>query len=239
MFVLPISRTPVELRVPTGQDEMMISGAGGVHQRVEVVRRLAPPARSGVDWHLLPYVDVDAALLGLRQFLYGDKLVAEIQCPACGAWGDIQLSIAEYLRANRPPSRRVEAPSYVPTVRQVLSVIAEYGPGEAGARALEAECLSDCCSLEAQRKRAELEKAAPCLAGHIEGLCPHCGMVVTAWFDPGGFVLGELGIRATALLQEVHLLASRYGWSEETILALPEQRRAAYAASITEESYLK
>jgi hypothetical protein len=237
MFVLPISRAPVELRAPSGHDELMISEAGGgsVGQRVEVVRRLALPTSPGADWYLLPYVDIDAALLGLRQFLYGDKLVAEIQCSACGAWGDIQLSITEYLRANRPRGRRAETPSYVPTVSQVLSAVAEHGPGEAAARALEAACLRACNSKEARRKRAELERAAPPLAGPVEGLCPRCGTTVSGWFDPGGFVLAELGARAAALLQEVHLLASRYGWSEEAILAMPERRRAAYAETITAE----
>src|SRR5271169_2576347 len=98
MFVLPVSRTPVELRAPTGHDDILIAeGAVSAHFRVEVARRLAPPLGAGLDWNTLPYVDVDAALLALRQFLTGDKLVAEIQCRACGAWGDVHLSIAEYL----------------------------------------------------------------------------------------------------------------------------------------------
>src|SRR5260370_342236 len=117
MFVLPVSRAPVELRAPRGHDDMMIAeGAVGVHLRVEVVRRLAG-----------------------------------------------------------------------------------------------------------------LERAAPRLAGPVEGVCPSCGEKVSGWFDPGAFVLAELRTRAQTLLEEVHLLASRYGWSEEVILNLPGRRRAAYA----------
>src|SRR5204862_6194077 len=32
------------------------------------------------------------------QFLTDDRLVAELQCPECKTWGDVELSIAEYLR---------------------------------------------------------------------------------------------------------------------------------------------
>jgi hypothetical protein len=236
MFVLPVSRIPVELRAPVGHDDMMISeGAGGARLRVEVVRRLAPPARSGVDWQTLPFVDVDAALLALRQFLSGDRLVAEIACVACGSWGDTQLSIAEYLKANRPSNRKEPAPPYVPTVRQVLDAVAGYGPGEAAASALEAECLRECTPDEGRRRKAGLEKTAPPLAGPVEGVCPGCGATVSGWFDPGEFVLTELRARAATLMEEVHLLAARYGWSEEAILALPAGRRAAYAELIVAE----
>jgi hypothetical protein len=235
MFVLPVSRAPVELRAPRGHDDMMIAeGAVGVHLRVEVVRRLAPPARPATDWQVLPFVDVDAALLGLRRFLSGDRLVAEIACSACGAWGDVHVSIAEYLEANRPSAVR-EIPAYIPTVAQVLAAVAKYGPGEAAARALEAECLRDCSPEEGRRRRAGLERAAPPLAGPVEGVCPSCGEKVSGWFDPGAFVLAELRTRAQTLLEEVHLLASRYGWSEEAILDLPGRRRAAYAEAIAAE----
>jgi hypothetical protein len=187
---------------------------------------------------MLPYVDVDAALLGLRQFLSGDRLVAEIACSVCGAWGDVHVSIADYLKANRPSGAR-EIPSHTPTVRQVLAAVAEHGPGEAAARALEAECLRECSPEERRRLRAGLEQVAPPLAGPVEGVCPNCGEKVSGWFDPGEFVLAELRTSAATLLQEVHLLASRYGWSEEAILDLPGRRRTAYAEWIAAEGRAK
>jgi hypothetical protein len=77
MFVLPVSGAPVILHVPNGRDDMLLSERGGseARLRVEVVRRLAPPSSAAIEWDSLPFVDVDAALLGLRQFLAGDHLI--------------------------------------------------------------------------------------------------------------------------------------------------------------------
>jgi hypothetical protein len=217
---------------------MMLAESAGsdVRLRVEVVRRLAPPTRSGTDWESLPYVDVDAALLGLRQFLAGDRLVAEIQCPHCGVRGDVELSILEYLRANRPRTRRGGMRYRIPTVRHVLAAVNEYGAGESALQALETQCIGEYSGKELRRAREDLERTAPPLGGPIEGACPHCAGVVLGWFDPGAFVIAELRTRAMMLMEEVHLLASRYGWSEDAILALPGPRRGAYAEMIAAEA---
>jgi hypothetical protein len=42
------------------------------------------------------------------------------------------------------------------------------------------------------------------------------------------FVWEEIEACAARLLDDVHVLARAYGWSERAILALPEMRRAAY-----------
>ena len=145
MFVLPVSGAPVTLRVPSGRDDMLLAETHGSEARVRVcvVRQLAPPARVGAQWDSLPFVDVDAALLALRQFLAGDRLVAEIQCTHCTSWGDMELSIAEYLTAKRPRPGKGSSPARIPTVEQVLAAIDEHGPGESAARAIEAASLRD------------------------------------------------------------------------------------------------
>jgi hypothetical protein len=231
VFVLPVSRTPVTLRVPSGHDEVFLaeSAGGGVGLRIEVVRRLAPPARE--DWHALPYVDVDAALLALRQFLAGDRLVAEFRCAACGDWLDATLSIDQYLKANRPRAVRATLPVITPTAGRVLVAVEELGPAAAES-ALAAESLKDCSPRDARRALALLEKVAPPLSGPVDGACSQCGAAVSAWFDPGGFVIAELRARAVMVFEEVHLLASRYGWTEDSIHSMPGRRRAAYAGLV-------
>jgi hypothetical protein len=58
--------------------------------------------------------------------------------------------------------------------------------------------------------------------------CAACGHAWSAELDVASFVWDEIDARARHLLDEVHLLASAYGWSESDILTLPESRRAAY-----------
>lgn len=70
---------------------------------------------------------------------------------------------------------------------------------------------------------------APPLAGPLSGTCPNCGTEVSTHFDPRRYVLAELRARARFVAEDLHILAARYHWTERTILALPSQRRAAYA----------
>ncbi len=58
--------------------------------------------------------------------------------------------------------------------------------------------------------------------------CPDCGQAWVAPLDVPGFLWAELTDFAMRLLQDVHVLASGYGWSEAEILALTPARRQAY-----------
>ena len=82
-----------------------------------------------------------------------------------------------------------------------------------------------------ERRRAlrAMETVAPCLSGEIEGRCPECGATARFWFDPHRYVQRELKYEAEFLYEDVNLLAGRYHWPEEKILALPRSRRVQYA----------
>jgi hypothetical protein len=255
MFLLPVSQVAVTPRAPDGHDELFLAegAVDSIAQRVATVRRLAPPVDASVDWDALPYADVDAALLAVRRHLQGDRLCAELRCAECGAWGDVVLSVRGYLADKRP--RRVAAvtPSQdgwlackdalfrIPSTAAVLSAL---GPGRPVAEAATI-LLRDCVAPGADagprparslaRVSALLDRIAPRLAGLIQGICPQCGQLARGWFDPGQFVLRELQARAGAVFEQIHLIASRYGWSEASILALPSRRRALFAGFIAQD----
>jgi hypothetical protein len=104
----------------------------------------------------------------------------------------------------------------------------------------EAELLRRCVepATVSQRARYRVERAmqamAPSLSQSVKGACPHCGSVIEAYFSVQAFVLRELRNRAVSILRDIHLLAWRYNWREEEILALPGSRRMLYAAMIAE-----
>ena len=59
-----------------------------------------------------------------------------------------------------------------------------------------------------------------------------CSACETSWqsvLDVAAFVWTEPAAQAERLLQDVHLLARAYGWSEEQTLALGNSRRTAYS----------
>lgn len=80
--------------------------------------------------------------------------------------------------------------------------------------------------------RDALGKADPLVAFAVECQCPACGAAVEVDVDLESIALQRLRGRQEALLREIHLLASHYGWSEEAIAALPAARRARYVALI-------
>jgi hypothetical protein len=68
----------------------------------------------------------------------------------------------------------------------------------------------------------------------LESACPACGRSVTCVLDAASFTLEEFARRGALLTQEVHLLAWHYHWSENEILSLPSDRRAAYLSLIND-----
>lgn len=75
---------------------------------------------------------------------------------------------------------------------------------------------------------AALESASP--AGAVEVLvrCAGCDVERETALDVPALLWAEVEARALALLEEVHVLAVAYGWTEPEVLALPAQRRATY-----------
>ena len=74
-------------------------------------------------------------------------------------------------------------------------------------------------------RMGELDPLAEVL---IDLRCERCGQQWQALFDIVTFFWTELQARSRRLLQEVDLLARNYGWTEDAVLRLSEQRRRLY-----------
>jgi len=258
LFRLPASQILVVLRRPAGREELQLAEAPAVdlHLAVSLLARLAEVAPgegegAAIDWWGMPHTDVDAALLALRRLLRGPRIVATARCaaPGCGRRVDLDFEIGDYLEHHAPRLPRGvvaddDEPGWfslasdrlrfrLPTAADQLAIAGRAG-GEA---LLVRRCLRPPSAPARLRRRAEaaMEALAPSLVGELNGACPECGVALAVRFDPLQFVLRELRERAAGLLDEVHLLASRYGWSEAEILALPHERRARYAELILGE----
>ena len=62
--------------------------------------------------------------------------------------------------------------------------------------------------------------------------CPACGHEDGAAFDIAAYLWEEIDSHARQLLDDIHTLATAYGWTEPDILALSDARRAAYLARV-------
>ena len=73
-----------------------------------------------------------------------------------------------------------------------------------------------------------MAKLDPLATVELEFLCPGCGAVCPAAFDIASFLWAEVDTAARSAVEDVHTLASAYGWSEEEVLALSPGRRRLY-----------
>jgi hypothetical protein len=180
----------------------------------------------------------NAALLQLRESMFGDALSACVDCPHCGERLEFSLSAAA-LRTTQPATAatHVEADGLrfrLPTTRD-LARIAGQTDAQAAAQKLvlsllEMDQAADDGSAAALvlRLAAVLERADPRIDCVLDLNCPACEQAWTASFDIAGFLWEEIEARARRLLDEVHVLARAYSWPEREILSLSETRRAAY-----------
>jgi hypothetical protein len=248
MIHLPVSQTEVRLRPPTGADDLqLLEMAGNDPLDISVAWLDALGQRadgSPLDAASLPLTDLEWLLLEQRRLLLGEEITARSRCIAarCGALTDIGFRIGEYLAHHQPripkQVKRAELPGWFrlcnaavlfrpPTGADVAAVRRLPHPEkELARRSLHPETAS---AVERRRVERALEALAPGLSGEVEGRCPECGMISRFWFDVHGYIQRELRFDAELLYEDVNLLAGRYHWEEQRILALPRARRVHYA----------
>jgi hypothetical protein len=181
----------------------------------------------------------NAALLRLRQSLFGDAMKSCVACPHCGENLEFALSASSLLERaterGQGASADVHAAGHtlrLPTSRDLAAMAAERDQLGAARRLLQRLCVENApaqwsADLESQISRA-MDEADPCIDLALDLVCPACGHLWNAPFDVGAFLWEEIDVRARRLLDEVHALARSYSWSERQILELSETRRRAY-----------
>jgi hypothetical protein len=176
----------------------------------------------------------NAALLRLRQSVFGDRLDSCVECPACSEALEFSLSAATLLaRAATRPTRATDIEVSgqrvrLPTTRDLAAVARQETATPAAHELLLRLCASKPMVATPEEIARALDEADPCMDLSVELTCPSCSHGWAAAFDVPAFVWEEIEVRARGLLDEVHVLAHAYHWDEQHILALSETRRHAY-----------
>jgi hypothetical protein len=246
MICLPISGERARWRPATGHDDIALAdcrpGLAGALACVSL-------AVEGTDLDVssLPVGDLDLLVLARRRELRGDSFVAEGWCAQCSAAVDVRFSLAAYADHHRPrvPRGMIDEgagwwrlPRYevsvrVPSVADVLAAAAADDPRDE----LLARCVrgphGPATARAAERAMASL---GPTLRADVAGTCPECGADVVLDVDARELCLAELRFLAATVYDDVHLIASSYGWTQDVILDLPSARRRRYADLIAGRS---
>ncbi len=193
----------------------------------------------------------NAHLLALRERLFGTHFVSLSTCPECGEGLELNFQTAD-IRAAPPtrlaPELSIEAGGYEVLARLPNSLDLANLRGCKDAADAERR-LVERCLLSARRAGQEeslealpsevvekivetMDQADPQANIQLSLNCTACGHRWLAGLDILAYVWGELDSWARRMLQEVHALASIYGWSERDILQMRPWRRQIYLEMI-------
>lgn len=200
-------------------------------------------------WWQRPVSERTAALLTvLRAGQGGEVIEHRLHCdqPGCGERFDVELPYAalslgpvphhiELARDNAPPLRlRLPTGADLRAWRGQLRND-RSAPGDAQRAMLSRLCLADELRPEDSAcAAAALAQVDPLVAFSVTTHCPACGVEADFAVDLEALALQRLQVQQRQLLHDVHVLASRYGWSEAEVMALSPTRRARYVDLIEE-----
>lgn len=194
----------------------------------------------------LPLGERDARLLALHRDTFGGGMACFAECARCGERLEVELDAGALAGSAGPPESEgtLEAGDLVLALRPLdsrdLAAAAGCATPEEAARVLARRAVRSATRAGAPvdageaigahqeliaARLAELDPRAEVL---LDLRCPGCGEANAAPLDVAGFVWSKLSAAARRILREVHTIASAYGWSEESILALGDARRQAY-----------
>ena len=194
----------------------------------------------------------DARLLALREWLFGPHVASLASCPGCGERLELGFDVADIRTPSpaqgeggegvTPLSLTVDGYEVRFRLPNSLDLLALAGQEEgAAARRL----LLDRCVLTARRDGEEMppdqlpddviravaermDRADPVAEVRLDLSCPACGHRWLATFDIVSFIWSEIDAWACRTMNEVHVLASAYGWREADVLATSPWRRRLY-----------
>jgi len=218
-------------------------------RRAVTLLEVAEPSLPAETITALPIGNRDRELLRLQVSVFGPEITGLVSCPACGEMVEIAAD-ANTIIASVPDAvpngeelafdRNGYHISFrLPTSEDLIALGGSPAQAEPE-RFLLARCLrwvehggSPVAASELPEEIVELIGSSmsnydPLADIELACLCPGCGHSWAAPLDIAAFLWAELSDYATRLLQDVHALASAYGWREGDILALTPTRRRAY-----------
>jgi hypothetical protein len=193
------------------------------------------PERSRAELARLPLAERNTLLLELRAATLGRRMDGFAVCPDCGAQLEFVLDPLEMANArDDPPSGEFHQ-----SARHMMRAVDSMDMLASAAAADERQARLILLARTLGVDEAEAEKAEQCVLDQFERVnsaaeirlqlqCGECRGSAGFDFDVAGFFLRELSSAARRLAQDIHELASAYGWSERSIAAMSVMRRTAY-----------
>lgn len=224
----------------TGADEAVVDGASGPQAAIALLRRLAREADGApLQVDALSVSQADRLLAALYGEIYDDRAECRLRCRGCGEGYEFTLLLSEVMAAQdaeRPGPADLDGCWTLPDDRRVRApTLADLASAAGPQDLLERVVVEGDPQADAQAVTDFLERAAPVLSIDLDAACPHCARSEAVRFDLAQYLAARLAGERPFLIREVHLIASRYGWSQGEIMALSRADRRAFAGLIEAE----
>ena len=214
-------------------------------RRALALLRLGYPNLAEEDIAQLSFGSRNALLLRLRKALFGSVFESTCDCQSCQQKLDLTFDTSmielQDPKPNKSQSISIEGCQVdfrLPCSQDMLEH--ELNDSELTATKVLANCIQaiekDGSSIgvdqvpanflsQFENQIAELDSQAN-IEFNVD--CPGCGNNQSSRFDILSFLWAEIDSWAKFILREVHVIASCYGWSEETILKMNPVKRNLY-----------
>jgi hypothetical protein len=191
----------------------------------------------------LTAADRDYLLSHLYERIYATQIMSTLTCRACQKLFDVDFDLPD-LRSSITSERYQEldrqdgwylmpdGQRFRPPTGEDEIAVRHLPPDEAEQELLR-RCFPDWDStLNFDVVIEALETAAPLMDLELSTVCPECGFEQKSHFDMQSYLLTALRMEQKRLAEEVHLIATHYGWRLAEILGLTRTQRQTYVALI-------
>jgi len=189
----------------------------------------------------VPIGERDQALLALRCANFGPRLLAYVDCPTCSTRLEFVLDGEALYCEHAPTCIEADGIRVRPPNSRDLALALKQHDLESAVHCLARRCVmsdhgqpdQDLPLEEIDRVEAVLVEADSAADIVLNFSCEECGHDWQSVFDIGGYLWQEIDAHACRLLNDIHILARTYGWTERDVLSLSDERRAAYINMVT------
>jgi hypothetical protein len=176
----------------------------------------------------------DVLLTAARVSLFGSSLVAAVVCSACGAEIEVSMVIESETESGRRGDGSFAYDGRTHVVRAPdsfdLAAILSSATLSDARRELARRCIGVREAAEGLVDAVDAALARTCAFAELDcvSICPACSSEIATTLDIGPYLWTELTWQAERIFDDVVILAGRFGWSEEVVLGLSNERRQRY-----------
>ncbi len=217
----------------------------GIFGKVFAFAQALEPLEDLENWYDMPLGVRDKRLLSLRVKAFDSGFAGTVTCDLCKEKIEFNVDIGDFISLPGTVST-FQVPyqgrqySFRPLSTRDLMAISNSGQDSGSKDLVKILCLNDDPAKDLILERPELiERVNRALEEHqsisdivLTSDCPECRHTMKSIFDIVHVLDADITHAAGLFLEDIHQLATAYGWTEDTIFSIPRARRNWYVKRI-------